>query len=68
MCISFAVITIPGLKSQKLQLGHYLNALQCALENNLNSETDSLYRTALKLITNILDIPDSYALSHSHLG
>jgi len=58
MCISFAVITIPSLKNQQLQLEHYLKALQCALSNNLISETDSLYRAAMKLIKNLMFVPE----------
>lgn len=60
MCISFAAITIPSLKNQEAQLSNYISALQCALSNNLISETDSLYRAALKHTKTLLGVSETY--------
>jgi len=54
VCISFASITIPSLQSTQAQLGNYIYALQCALMNNLISETDSLYRASLRAIKTLM--------------
>jgi len=68
MCISFAAITIPSLKNQIAQLNNYMMACQCALANNLISETDSLYRASLKYIKNLLENPEHELLMENPIN
>lgn len=68
ICISFAAITIPSLQSVRAQLQNYVHALECALMNNLISETDSLYRAALRAVRSLMNSPETIELVETPLA
>ena len=55
VCLAFIQITIPTLKNTKFKINHLIISAEIALANNLISESDSLIKNAMNLLSEMFE-------------